>query len=129
MPKKEAKYIDAFVLVIKKDKVAAYRKIAREAKKMWLKYGALSYRECIGDDLAPNSYGVATLPFPKLTKLQADETVWFSYIEYASKAERNRVNKRVMKDMEDYQKDHPDHMKDMPFDMKRMSFGGFKIAV
>lgn len=129
MPKAEAKYVDGFVLIVPKNKVAAYKKMAQEGSEIWIKHGALSYRECKADDIHPDMGGYAFLPFDKLTKLKPDETVWFSYIEYESKKHRDEVNKKVMKEMEQMHKDNPDHMKDMPFDMKRMSYGGFKIEV
>lgn len=122
-------YVDGFVLVVPKNKVATYRKMAREAGEIWMKHGALGFKECMGDDLSPDMGGYPFLPFPKMTQLKSNETVWFSYIEYKSKAHRNQVNKKVMKEMEAYQKDHPDHMKDMPFDTKRMAYGGFKVEV
>lgn len=121
------KYIDAFVLVVPKDKVRAYKKMAEEGKKAWMKHGALAYRECKGEDLEPNMQGAKHLPFPKMTKLKEDETVWFSYIEYKSKSHRNQVNKKVMKEMEEKYKDN--QMEEMPFDMKKMSFGGFTVEV
>lgn len=129
MKNAKATYIDAYVLVIKKKNLAKYREAAREGAKSWMKHGALAYRECIGDDLSPNMGGYATLRFPKLVNLKKDEVVFFSYIEYKSKAHRNQVNKKVHKEMEDYAKDHPDHMKDMPFDLNKMAYGGFKVVV
>ncbi len=124
-----ATYIDAFVLVVPKKKVAEYKKISRDAGKIWMKYGALAYKECIGDDLHPDMQGSPFLPFPKMTKLKPHETVWFSYIEYKSKTHRNTVNKKVMQEMEKQHKNDPDHMKNMPFDMKRFAYGGFKVEV
>ncbi|MCB9798266.1 DUF1428 domain-containing protein [Candidatus Nomurabacteria bacterium] len=129
MSKQLAKYVDGFVLVVPKDQVAQYRKMARDASKIWMKHGALRYVECVGDDLYPDTYGMPTLLFPKLTKLKENETVWFSYIEYTSKAHRTQVNKKVHKEFEQHMKEHPDDMKEMPFDMRRMSFGGFKVVV
>ncbi|MDP2691581.1 MAG: DUF1428 domain-containing protein [bacterium] len=123
----KAKYVDAFVLVVPKDKVAAYKKMAKGGSEIWMKHGALSYRECKGDDLNPEMKGCPYLPFPQLTKLKPSETVWFSYIEYKSKAHRNSVNKKVMKEMEKEFKDNP--MPSMPFDSKRMSYGGFTVEV
>jgi alkaline phosphatase len=125
----ESKYIDAFVLIVPQNRVSEYRKMAQEGAEIWMKYGALSYRECMGEDLSPDMQGQAFLTFPKMTKLKSNETVWFSYIEYKSKAHRNQVNKKVMKEMEKYTKENPDHMKKMPFDMKRFSYGGFKVEV
>jgi uncharacterized protein YbaA (DUF1428 family) len=121
------KYIDAYVLVVPKKNTAKYKKMAKEAAKVWMKHGALSYKECMGEDLNPDMQGCLFLPFPKLTKLKPNETVWFSYIEYKNKTHRNAVNKKVMKEMEQEYKDKP--MPPMPFDMKKMAFGGFKVEV
>jgi len=118
-------YVDGFVLPVKKSKIKAYKKAARFAAKVWMEHGALSVKECQGDDLNIKF----TLPFPKLVKPKKGETIFYSYIEYKSKAHRDEVNKKVMKEMEAYQKEHPDHMKNMPFDMKRFAYGGFKIIV
>lgn len=127
--KNQSKYIDAFVLVIAKSKVPAYKKMAKEGAEAWMKHGALRYRECMGDDLNPDTGGQEFLPFAKLVKLKPTETIWFSYIEYKSKKHRDQVNAKVMKEMGEKYKDDPTAMKDMPFDMKKMSFGGFKIEV
>jgi len=129
MPKIESKYVDGYVFVVPKNKVAQYKKMAREGMELWMKQGALAYRECVGDDVNPDMGGVQFFPFTKMTKLKDNETVWFSYIEYKSKAHRDQVNKKVMKGMEEYHKEHPEHMKDMPFDMKRFAYGGFKVEV
>lgn len=129
MKKQQAKYIDAYMLTVKKKNLARYRKDAKEAAKSWMKHGALAYRECVGDDLSPDMGGFPLMQFPKLVKLKPDEVVLFSYVEYASKAHRNQVNKKVNKEMQAYAKDHPDHMKDMPFDLKKMAYGGFKVIV
>ena len=121
------KYVDGFVLVVPKKKVGAYRKMAQLAGKMWKRHGALEYFECIGDDLNPNTGGMKAMTFPKMAKLKKGETVWFSFIVYKSKAHRNKVNAKVMKDPmmnEENWKDKP-----MPFDMKRMAYGGFKVIV
>lgn len=128
MPKKQKGYIDAFVLVIPKKNIRKYKKIAREAAQLWMKHGALAYRECIGEDLNPPSTEECPyLPFPQLTKLKPGETVWFSYIEYESKAHRNKVNKAVMKEYE--KKYAKEEMKEMPFDSTRMAWGGFTVAI
>jgi uncharacterized protein YbaA (DUF1428 family) len=129
MKKQQVKYVDGFVLIVPKKKVIEYRKMAMEAGKFWVKHGALGYKECIGDDLKPDTGGYPFLPFPKLAKLKPSETVWFSYIEYRSKTHRNSVNKKVMKDMEQQNKNKPEHMEKMPFDMKRLSWAGFKVEV
>lgn len=113
-------YVDGFVIPLPKKNLAAYRRIARVAGKVWMEHGALSFRECVGDDLAVH----CGVPFTKLVKLKKGETVLFSYIEYRSKAHRDRVNRKVMAD--------PRLTSlgcDMPFDMKRMTNGGFKAIV
>ncbi|HEY4487752.1 MAG TPA: DUF1428 domain-containing protein [Candidatus Paceibacterota bacterium] len=123
-----AKYADGFVFVVPKKKVAAYRKMAALGKKMWMKYGALDYKECMGDDLRPKGMsGMKHRLFPEMAKAKGGETVWFSFIVYKSKSHRDQVNAKVMKDpiMNDPKwKDKP-----MPFDMKRFAYGGFKIVV
>ena len=116
-----AQYVDGFVLSVPKRKVAAYRALARKASKVWLEHGALEYRECIGDDMKVQM-GV---PFPRLAKVKAGETVVFAWIVYKSRADRDRVNAKVMKDERICNMDQ----KDMPFDCRRMSWGGFKTLV
>ena len=114
------------MLVIPKAKVAAYKKMAKEGAEMWMKYGALSYRECMLDHANPEH---VTFTFPIMRQAKVNETVWFSYIEFKSKAHRDQVNKKVMKMMDEKYKDDKDPMKNMPFDMKRMAYGGFKVEV
>ena len=120
-----AKYIDGFVLTVPKKKRREYIKLAQIAKKMWRKYGALDYKECMPDDAKPEW---VTFIFPKMAKAKPGETVWFSYIEYKSKKHRDQVNARVMKDPS-MQPTDPNQMEKMPFDMKRMAYGGFKVVV
>ena len=114
------RYVDGFVLPVPRKKMKAYVKMAKWGKRVWLKHGALDYMECVGDDLK-SKWGI---PFPRLAKLRAGETVMFSYIVYKSRAHRDRVNAKVMKEMET-----TPMPKDMPFDMKRMAYGGFKVLV
>ncbi|MBL9001024.1 MAG: DUF1428 domain-containing protein [Phycisphaerae bacterium] len=112
------KYVDGYLLVVPKKNLAAYKKMARTAGKVWMDHGALEYRECVGDDLA--------LPwgtnYTKLLKTTPKETVVYSWIVYKSKAQRDKVNQAVMKDPRLTASMDP---KKMPFDMKRMSCGGF----
>lgn len=121
-------YVDGFVLVVPKKKTAEYKKMAQFGRKLWMKYGALDYKECIGDDLRPKGMGgPAPLSFLTMTKAKPGETVWFSFIVYKSKQHRDQVTKKVMKDpvMNDPKwKNMP-----MPFDTKRMAYGGFKVLV
>jgi uncharacterized protein YbaA (DUF1428 family) len=117
------KYVDGFVIPIKKKDVAAYRKMAIMGAKTWKKYGALAYFECVGDDLGEKE-GMG-MGFRKLAKLKPDETVVFSFIVYKSKSHRDQVNKKMMNDPAMNNMDP----KDMPMDMKRFVFGGFKTLV
>jgi uncharacterized protein YbaA (DUF1428 family) len=114
-------YVDGFVLPIPKKNVAAYRRIAAKAGKIWREHGALDYKECVGDDLNIKM-GV---PFGKLAKLKPSETVVFAYILYKSREHRDRVNAKVMKDPR-LTSMGPEKM---PFDIKRMTYGGFKVIV
>lgn len=128
MAKNAANYVDGFVLVVPKKNAKLYSQVAQWGKTLWLKHGALDYKECVGDDLVTKSMGGAKpLSFTKLAKAKPDETVWFSFVTYKSKKHRDQVNAKVMKDplMNDPKwKDKP-----MPFDMKRMAYGGFKVVV
>jgi uncharacterized protein YbaA (DUF1428 family) len=115
-------YVDGFVLVVPKKKLAIYKSMARKAGKVWREHGALDYRECVGDDLKVKM----GMPFTKLAKTKAGETVVFSYIVYKSRAHRDKVNAKVMADK---RLTGPNMPKEMPFDMKRMAYGGFKTLV
>lgn len=115
------RYVDGFLLAVPKRKMHVYRRIAQKAGRIWLKYGALEYRECVGDDLKTKM----GLPFTRVIKLKPGETVVFSWIVYKSKAQRDRVNARVMKDPWMANMDPAT----MPFDMKRMAYGGFRVLV
>ena len=116
------RYVDGFVLPIPKGKLQLYRSIAQKAGKIWREHGALQYMETAGDDLNVKM-GV---PFPRMIRLKPGETVVFAFIVFKSRAHRDRVNAKVMKD--------PRLAKMMnaaaiPFDMKRMLYGGFKVLV
>ena len=114
-------YVDGFVVPVPKKNVEAYRRLARKAGKIWKEYGALEFRECVADDVKKGKW----TSFPRSVKLKPNETVFFSYIVYKSRADRDRINAKVMKDKRLAGMD----MKDMPFDAKRMIYGGFKVAV
>ncbi len=116
-----SRYVDGFVIPIKKKDLKAYKKMATLGCKIWMEYGALDYYECVGEDLK-NTWG---LPFPKLCKLKANETVVFAFVVYKSKSHRNAVNKKIHKDP----RMAPEKFAKMPFDMKRFSTGGFKTLV
>ena len=115
-------YVDGFVMAIPRRKLEAYKKLAKRAGKIWKEFGALQYRECVGADLKAD-FGI---PFPKLIKQKPGEVVVFSWITYKSKAQRDRIMKKVMEDPRMAEMMDP---ADMPFDMKRMAYGGFTTLV
>lgn len=115
-------YVDGYVLPVPKKNIPAYQRMARKAGKIWREYGALEFRECVGEDLKTKM----AASFPATIKLKKGETVVFSWIVFKSRAQRDSVNDKVIKDprlakMMD--------MKAMPFDSKRMVYGGFKMMV
>jgi uncharacterized protein YbaA (DUF1428 family) len=116
-------YVDGFVIPVPTKNIPAYVKMAKKAGKVWMEYGALEYRECVGDDLEPEGM----TPFGKPFKLKADETIVFSWIVYKSKTHRKQVLDKVMKDPR-ITAMMPDK-KEQPFDPKRMLYGGFKTVV
>ena len=116
------KYVDGFVIPIPKKKIAAYRRMANTASKIWREHGALDYRECVGEDLAVKM----CCPFPRGIGIKAGETIVFSWIEFKSRAHRDRVNAKVMKDPRIAGMCDP---KNMPFDCARMLYGGFAVMV
>lgn len=116
------KYVDGFVLPVPKKNLPAYRRMASLAGKVWREHGALEYIECVADDVKLGKY----TSFPQSVKLERGEVVVFSWIVYKSRAHRDSVNKKVMKDpriapMMD--------VKALPFDGKRMFWGGFKVML
>ena len=115
-------YVDGFVVPVPKAQLAAYRRLARKAGQIWREHGALSYVECVADDVKPGKL----TSFPQAVKLKPDEVVVFSWIVFSSRTQRDRTNKKVMSDprlakMIESQK--------LPFDGKRMFWGGFKTIV
>jgi len=115
-------YVDGFVLPVPVKNLPAYKRMSRLMGKVWREHGALEYRECVADDVKPGKH----TSFPQSVKLEAGETVVFSYIVYKSRAHRDRVNAKVMKDARLRPMMDP---KAMPFDGKRMFWGGFKVLV
>ncbi|HEY7475824.1 MAG TPA: DUF1428 domain-containing protein [Vicinamibacterales bacterium] len=114
-------YVDGFLLPVPKKNLDTYRRISQVAGRIWREHGALEYRECTGDDLKTRM-GKA---FPRVAKAKPRETVVFSWIVYKSRAHRDRVNKKVMKDPRMARMMETP----MPFDLKRMAYGGFKVLV
>jgi uncharacterized protein YbaA (DUF1428 family) len=115
------RYVDGYLLPVPKRNLQAYRRLARKAGKIWREHGAVEFRECLGDDL--NVKGM--LSFPRQIKSKPGETVMFSWIVFKSRAHRDRVNAKVMKDPRIANMDP----ESMPFDTKRMAYGGFKVIV
>ncbi|HSA54583.1 MAG TPA: DUF1428 domain-containing protein [Gemmatimonadaceae bacterium] len=118
-----ARYVDGFLIPIPKKNVKRYQSIARAAGRIWREYGALEYVECVGDDVSMKG---SPASFPRRVRAKPNEAVVFSWIVYRSKAHRDRVNKKIMKD--------PRILKMMerqenPFDPKKMSYGGFEVLV
>ena len=115
-------YVDAVVVPVPKRKIAAYKAMARKSGKVWREHGALEYLECVADDVKPGKH----TSFPQSVKLKSGETVVFAYVVYKSRAQRDRVMAKVMKDKRLADMMDP---KNMPFDGKRMFWGGFKPLV
>ncbi|KRB04064.1 DUF1428 domain-containing protein [Lysobacter sp. Root690] len=113
-------YVDGFVLAVPKQNLAAYRRLSRQAGKIWMEYGALSYVEAVEDDVKPGK----STSFPQAVKLKPGEVVVFAWIVYKTRAARDRINKQVMNDPRLKMQGET-----MPFDGKRMIFGGFKKLV
>ncbi|HAV62837.1 MAG TPA: DUF1428 domain-containing protein [Verrucomicrobiales bacterium] len=116
------KYVDGFIIPIAKKNLAAYPRLARLAAKVWKEHGALEYRECVGEDLQ-TKFGT---PFTRLARARKNETVIFSWITFKSRAHRDKVNAKAMKDPRLAPMMDP---KNVPFDNRRMSYGGFKMIV
>lgn len=116
------RYVDGFVLPVPRSKVDEYRRIARKVGRIWREHGALEYVECIADDVKPGK----RTSFPRAVKLREDEVVWFSWIAYRSRRDRDRVNAKVMKDPRLASLFGPGAM---PFDGKRLIWGGFKAVI
>ena len=117
-----AVYVDGFVLPVPKANAAAYARMARKCARIWMEHGALAVMECRADDVKPGK----STSFPQAVKLKEGEEVWFSWIVYKSRRERDAINKKVMADPRLTGMMDP---KDIPFDGKRMFWGGFKNVV
>jgi uncharacterized protein YbaA (DUF1428 family) len=116
-----AKYVDGFILPVPDDKVEDYRRIASQAGEVWREHGALEYYECVAEDVKPGEL----TSFPQSVNAEDGETVVFAWIAFESRAERDRINAKVMEDPRI--KGTEEQM--MPFDLKRMVYGGFEVLV
>ena len=124
------KYVDGFVIPMPRKNLSAYRKMAEEAGKIWKKHGALEYIESVGEDLNPDVPAeMKGVSFPQMAGVKPGETVVFSFIVFKSRAHRDEVNAKVMKEMEAEMNKPENKDKPMPFDMKRMAYGGFNVLV
>ena len=120
--------MDGYVFTVPKKNVGAYKKMASEGARAWKKFGALAFYECLGDDLKPKAeLGFKGRTFGDITKPKANETVWFSFIVFKSRAHRDAVNKKVMKYFAKKYADLKDF--EMPHDPAKMAYGGFKAVV
>ena len=116
-----SKYADVYLVPMAEKNIPEYKKLATAAGKLFMKHGALKYREYVGSDLNTDE----VIPFPKVIKLKRDETIVYASVEFKSEAHRNKVMKAIFADpaMAAMAPKKP------PFDYKRMVYGGFKILV
>jgi uncharacterized protein YbaA (DUF1428 family) len=115
-----ARYVDGFVVPVPKKSLAAYRRMAQKSGKVWREHGAVSYTECVADDVKKGK----VTSFPQSVKLKPGETVVFGWIEYKSRKDRDRIMAKVMNDPR-----LADMFEEMPFDGMRMFWGGFKPII
>src|SRR5258708_31229925 len=120
--RRDRMYVDGFVVPVPKAKMKAYLGMAKKAGKVWKDHGAIDYCECIADDVKVGKW----TSFPRAVKLKRGETVVFAWITYKTRAHRDKVTAKVMKDKRLAEMMNP---KAMPFDGKRLIYGGFKRAI
>ena len=113
-------YVDGFVLAVPTKNKSSYLKLAEEMAVIFKDHGALTVVENWGDDVPDGE----TTSFPMAVKCEANETVVFSWITWASKEARELGMKKVMADS----RMNWDNMT-MPFDGKRMIFGSFETIL
>ena len=131
-------YVDGFLLAVKAGRIEDYRKMAEGAKEIWMKHGALSYVEAVGDDLAPkmpepppgvDAPAMTMKRFGDVVGAGEGETVVFAFITFKDRAHRDEVNAKVMADPSMAEACAGMDMTDMPMDMARMAYGGFRAIV
>lgn len=115
-------YVDGFVIPVNKARLDDYKDMSRKAGAIWRELGAREFRECVGDDVKPGKL----TSFPQSVILEDGEVVVFSWIVYDSRAQRDEINEKIMKDprMAEFMKSE-----NLPFDGKRMIYGGFEVMV
>lgn len=114
------RYVDGYVVPVPKRNLKAYLRMSRKMGRISMEHGALEYTECVADELMPNDVKA----FSRLAKLKAGETVFFSWTAYKSKADRDRVSKKVREDPR-----IKNDVAKVPFDLRRTAFGGFKMLI
>ena len=114
-------YVDLVVTPVPEARLGEYRQLAEISERVWRDHGALSYIEVEADDAKPGK----VTSFPQSVALQAGETVIVAIMTYRSRAHRDEVSSRAMKDPRMAGMDP----KTLPFDAKRMFFGGFKSLI
>ncbi len=114
------KYVDGFLLPVPKANLETYRKMAQQAQAVWLEHGALDYRECVAEEIDKEGFAA----FSAAAGAREDETVVFAWITYANKAERDRINAKVMSDPR-----LAENCCEGVFNFKRMCWGGFTTLV
>lgn len=123
-----SKYIDGFVMIVPKDKEDDYKKMAEEGREVWMRRGALQYFECRGADLETQEIGGdKARTFLEMSGAKANENVWFSFVIYESKKQRDEITAKVNAEMGEKYADYKDFV--MPFDPNRMAQGGFQVEV
>jgi uncharacterized protein YbaA (DUF1428 family) len=115
------RYVDGFIIPVAKKSTSHYLRLAKKVGRIWREHGALEFCECIADDVPMGKW----TSFPRSVKMKPTETVVFAWIVYRSRAHRDRVNAKVMKD--ERLAKMMTSGKPRPFDAKRMIFGGFKV--
>lgn len=114
-------YVECFVAPVRQEDLPRYLEIARRQGELWMRCGALDYRECLAHDLP---WGIAT-SFPRSVRLEEGEVVALSWASYRSREHREEVAALARKD--------PWHAQfeqgEMPFDTRRIFFGGFDEVV
>ena len=122
------RYVDGFLLVVPKGKAEEYQEMARQGRDAWMKHGALQYFECKGEDLKQQENGPEkTRSFSEMTGARGGDDVWFSFIVFESREHRDRVNKKVMEEMDAAYSGQSSFVS--PFEMSRMAYGGFEVLV
>ena len=116
------RYVDGFVVPVPQKNIEAYKEMSRVCAGVWREYGAIEFRECMGDDVKPGKL----TSFPQSVNLEEGEVVFFSWIVYASREQRDQVNEKVMKDPRMAEMMKPENT---PFDGKRMIYGGFEMVI